>query len=317
LLRHSNVRVTYLAAATTTGTLNSIHPEFLDQTKLSCEKFKIQKAQKICDALFVAVPHTQAMNIVPELIKADKRVIDLSADYRFPKASEYKKYYGHEHTDKANLSKAVYGLPEIYREEIKHAQLIANPGCYPTSAILGLLPLTSTFSENIQQIIIDAKSGVTGAGKKLTNHLMFSEVNENLKAYKVLSHQHKPEIENQINKMAGHMIPLAFVPHLVPMNQGILSTMYLFVKKPLSLAHIHKIYKNFYKTEPSVRILPLGQQPETKNVFETHYCDIGLAIKDHLIVVTSAIDNLMKGAASQAVQNMNIMYGFQENLGID
>ena len=208
-------------------------------------------------------------------------------------------------------------MPELFRQKIKGAEFIANPGCYPTAAILGLAPLIST-RKDIQSIVVDAKSGVSGAGRKASIDKLFSEINENFKAYKVLSHQHAPEIEQYLSQLAGRATRIHFVAHLLPMTRGILNTMYVHLKDGITLNQLHSLYKKFYKIEPFVRIHPLGSQPETKNVANTNFCDIGLAVSTDkkMVVVTSAIDNLVKGAAGQAVQNMNIMVGFNETEGL-
>ncbi len=312
LLKHPQARVTYVGADTTTGKVRDIWPHLTGKTDLMCEKFKLEKAAAEADLFFLAVPHTTAMSIVPGLLKAKKKVIDLSADYRLKNADDYKKWYGHEHTDTAHLSKAVYGLPELYREKIKKAEFIANPGCYPTAALLALAPLVSTQTEEVASIIIDAKSGVTGAGRKVALGFMYSEVNENFKAYKVLNHQHTPEIDQYLSSVAGKEISVTFIPHLLPINRGILETIYVQLKNEISINKLHDLYTRFYKTETFVRVLNPGQQPEIKNVAGTNYCDIGLAVDKKMLVITSVIDNLLKGAAGQAVQNMNIMHGFKE-----
>lgn len=318
LLRHPQVRVTYVAANNTTGPLVDIWPDLRNRTTLVCEKFDFYKASEACDVIFLALPHTESMHAAGKLLKDGKKLIDLSADFRLSKSKEYKKWYGHEHVEPKLLSKAVYGLPELFREKIKKAQFIANPGCYPTAAILGLTPLVATGREDIDSIIIDAKSGVSGAGKKAIPSLMFTEVNENFKAYKVLEHQHTPEINQYLSKISSAPVDVSFVAHLLPNSHGILETIYLRLKSPMSLSDIYALYKKFYKTEPFVRVLPSGVQPETKYVVGTNFCDIGLALSQdrHLVVVTSAIDNLIKGAAGQAVQNMNIMFGFKETEGL-
>ena len=315
LLKHPQVRVTYAAAQTTSGPIGEVWPRVSGRTNLTCEIFDLKKAIVNADVFFLAVPHTTAMAIVPGLLKAGKKVIDLSADYRLPSASVYKKWYEHEHSDAANLKHAVYGLPELHREDIKKATLIANPGCYPTAAILGLAPLVTTQAPNIGSIVIDAKSGVSGAGKKLTANLMFTEVNENFKAYKVLRHQHSPEINLYLSRIASGEVTASFVAHLLPINQGILETIYIHLKDKVAISEVEKIYKKFYKTEPFVRVLKAGIQPEVKNVVGTNYCDIGMEIDEagKLLVITSVIDNLYKGAAGQAVQNFNIMCGFKED----
>ena len=317
LLKHPGVRLTYVAANNTQGPMAEIYPEFLNRTTLVCQKFNFKEMVKKCDVAFLALPHTESMNVAPKLLKAGLRVIDLSADYRFKKISVYENWYGHRHMDKENLSKAVYGMPELFRQKIKTAGFIANPGCYPTAAILGLAPLVST-RRDIQSIVVDAKSGVSGAGRKATIDRLFTEANENFKAYKVLSHQHSPEIEQCLSQLAGKATHIHFVAHLLPITRGILNTMYVHLKQGITLNQVHSLYKKFYKIEPFVRVVPLGAQPETKNVANTNFCDIGLAVSPDkkMVVVTSAIDNLVKGAAGQAVQNMNIMYGFNEIEGL-
>ncbi|MDD3375538.1 MAG: N-acetyl-gamma-glutamyl-phosphate reductase [Candidatus Omnitrophica bacterium] len=316
LLNHPDVHVTYVGAHTTTGKITDIHPDFFGKTRLVCEKFNLAKAKNLCDLFFIAVPHTKSMEITPGLIKAKKMIIDLSADYRIKDSSVYKKWYGVAHKDKKNLPKSIYGLPELYREEIKKAKFVANPGCYPTAGILALAPLVATHNKKIASIIIDAKSGVSGAGRKAALNLIYAEVNENLKAYKALCHQHTPEICAYLSRLAKRDIKITFVPHLIPMNYGILETIYIQLKSPMAAQEIYKLYQKFYKTEKFVRILKPEKQPETKNVTGTNYCDIGFAVKDNMVVITSVIDNLMKGASSQAVQNMNLMCGFKEEAGL-
>lgn len=318
LLKHPDVCVTYVSANNTTGKLDAIWPRLKGTTKLTCSKYDFKKAVKLCDLVFLAVPHTVSMKITPELLNAKLRIIDLSADYRLPNAKQYEKWYGLPHKDKRNLRKAVYGLPEFYREHIKNARLIANPGCYPTAAILALAPMSAIYGKDIDSIIIDAKSGVTGAGRKAGINFSFSEINENFKAYKVLRHQHTPEIDLYLSKISDKALNVNFVPHLLPISRGILETIYVQLNSKTTLKNLYDIYKKFYKTEPFVRILQPGQQPEFKNVVGTNYCDIGIDMKtdNRLAVITSVIDNLIKGAAGQAVQNMNIMYGFKEDEGL-
>ncbi len=318
LLKHPNVRITYASANNTEGKVEDIFPALKGQTSLNCVKYNSKDAIESSDLLFLAVPHTAAMDIAPDLLKAKKKVIDLSADYRHDDAETFKKWYEKDHKDKANLKKAVYGLPELYRKEIKNAQLIANPGCYPTGAILSLAPMVASKTHSISSIIIDAKSGVTGAGRKVAASFLFGEVNENFKAYKVLNHQHTPEIDAQLSKVAKSNVSVTFIPHLLPINQGILETIYVQIKEKIKLDEIYSIYNKFYKTEPFVRILKPGAQPEIKHVANTNFCDIALNLDEekNLLVIITAFDNLVKGAAGQAVQNMNIMYGFEETAGL-
>ena len=313
LLTHPQVRVSYVSANNTTGPVDEIWPQLKGKTALTCEKYDFKKAKELCDVIFLAVPHTVAMGIAPDLLKSRIRVIDISADYRLKDAKTYAQWYATEHKDTANLSKAVYGLPELFREKIKKANLIANPGCYPTAALLALIPVMHLYTDSIQSIIIDAKSGVTGAGRKVALGFIFSEVNENFKAYKVLNHQHAPEINQYLSQVAKKDIMVNFVPHLLPINRGILETIYIQLKNKISLKEVQSQYTKFYKTEEFVRILPTGKQPELKDVTGTNYCDLGFAANGNLLVITSVIDNLMKGASGQAVQNMNIMCNFKEN----
>ena len=316
-LNHPGIRLTYVAANNTQGPMAEIYPEFLNRTTMVCQKFDIKKAIEKCDLVFLALPHTESMNVAPKLLKAGLKVIDLSADYRFKSAKVYESWYGHKHADAKNLDKAIYGLPELFRQKIKGAGFVANPGCYPTAAILGLAPLIS-IRRDIQSIVVDAKSGTSGAGRKLAVGLLLTESAENFKAYKVLSHQHAPEIEQTLSQLAGRTTRIHFVAHLLPIKRGILNTMYVHLKEGMTLNQVHNLYKKFYKMEPFVRVHPLGAQPEIKNVAHTNFCDIGLAVSSDrkMVVVTSAIDNLVKGAAGQAVQNMNIMLGFNETEGL-
>ena len=319
LLKHPDVRVTYVSANNTKGKIVDIWPQLAGKTNHYCEKFDYKKAVALCDLVFLAVPHTVSMTIAPKLLDAGIPVIDLSGDYRLSTAYQYKKWYGTAHKDIANLGEAVYGLPELYREDIKKAKLVSNPGCYPTAALLALAPFVSIHGNSVQSIIIDAKSGVSGAGRKASVALNFCEVNENFKAYKVLNHQHAPEIDLYLSKISHKPVKINFVPHLLPVNRGILETIYVHLDQKVLKSVLHKVYKQFYKTEPFVRIVPLDEQPELKNVVGTNMCDIGLAISadKRLLVITSAIDNLIKGAAGQAVQNMNIMSGFKETAGLN
>ena len=318
LLKHPQIRLAYASAHTTSGSLDEIWPQLAGRTNLICEKFALQNAVDQCDIIFLAVPHTSSMEITPKLLAAGKRVIDLSGDYRLKQASAYEQWYAHPHTDGINLKNATYGLPELYREKIKTAQLLSNPGCYPTAALLGILPAAISMTNNITNIIVDAKSGVSGAGKKVTASLMFCEINESFKAYKVFNHQHSPEIESYLANASGKNLNLTFVAHLLPINKGILETIYIQLNTTTTIEQVHSLYTKFYKSEPFVRVRKLGIQPELKDVINTNFCDIGIAVNPagNLIVATSIIDNLIKGAAGQAVQNMNIMCGFAETEGL-
>lgn len=318
LLNHREVRVTYVAARSTTGRVDVIWPQFRGRTDLVCGVYDPQAAIAQCDIVFLAMPHTESMAIAGKLLKAGKRVIDLSADYRLKNISVYKKWYHAEHKDPKNLLKAVYGIPELYRAAIKKAGLVANPGCYPTAAILALAPLVSAHAGKVLSVAIDAKSGVSGAGRKVAEGLMYCFVNENFKAYRVLGHQHTPEISYYVSKVAGRPLDVTFVPHLLPVDSGILETIYIHLNTKVSAEQLHLLYRKFFKTEPFVRVLDPGKQPELAHVVRTNFCDIGLAVSENrkTLVITSVIDNLVKGASGQAVQNMNIMSGFNESEGL-
>ena len=319
LLRHPDVRIKNISAKITQAqAIADIFPKFKGRIDLICKKPDIGEIVKSCHLVFLALPHTVSMSIVPKLLKAGLKVIDLSADYRLKDTRVYQKFYNVKQTDKANLGKAVYGLPEIYRLKIRKARFIANPGCYPTASILALAPLVAFDIIELGAIIIDAKSGVTGAGRKLAEGFLFSEINEDFKAYKINVHQHSPEINQELSRLAGEKIHVTFVPHLLPLSRGILSTIY--VKKTQNAKRkaqkLITLYKNFYKKEPFVRIKKEGEFPRIKDVALTNFCDIGIKEDADSVIVISAIDNLLKGASGQAVQNMNIMYKFPETTAL-
>ena len=312
LLRHPDARIVNLSAKIDKPqNISEIFPKFKGRTALVCQQPDIKEIISKCDLVFLALPHTVSMEIVPELLSAGKKVIDLSADYRLKDTKIYAQFYQTKQKDKINLAKAIYGLPELYRVKIKNAQLIANPGCYPTAGILALAPLVALNLVDAGSIIIDAKSGVTGAGKKVVENFIFGEINEDFKAYKVNIHQHAPEINQELSKLAAKLINVIFVPHLLPLNRGILETIYVKKTKNKS-QNLISLYKKFYKKEPFVRILDEGAFPQVKNVVHTNFCDIGIKDSGDTIIIIAAIDNLTKGASGQAVQNMNIMYKIPE-----
>lgn len=316
LVNHKQVKITELSAVIDKEEpLSSIFPAFKGRCDLMCYKPDPEKMARNIDLVFLGLPHKVSMQVAPIFLKAGKIVIDLSADYRLD-PDVYKTWYGIEHTDKANILKAVYGLPELYREEIRKAKLIANPGCYPTSAILGAAPAVEARIVDKDSVIIDSKSGVTGAGRKPDLALSFAEVNENLKAYKVNEHQHKPEINKILSQVSDYKIEVVFTPHLIPMNRGILSTIYMKLNKKLDTAEAIDMYRNFYGGMPFVRIYDEGKLPQTRDVVLSNYCDIGLKVTGDRLIAISCIDNLKKGAAGQAVQNMNIIAGFDETEGL-
>lgn len=311
LINHRLVKITELSAMIDKEEpISSLLPVFKGKSDIICKKPNNEMAKNV-DLVFLGLPHKVSMEIAPVFLKAGKLVVDLSADYRLdPKI--YEKWYGTSHKDTENLPQAVYGLPELYYDQIKKAKLLANPGCYPTSVILGVAPILAEKAIDQSSIIADSKSGVTGAGRKADIALSFSEVNENLKAYKVNEHQHKPEINLILSRIAGKEIDIVFTPHLIPMNRGILSTIYMKLTRPLDTKAVLDIYNKFYNGKPFVRIADEGKLPQVRDVVGTNYCDIGIKVTGSTLIVISCIDNLKKGAAGQAVQNMNIMCGFDE-----
>jgi N-acetyl-gamma-glutamyl-phosphate reductase len=320
LLKHPNVKIEALYAKIEKSLpISELFPRFHERLNILCNPLNINELNKKADLIFLALPHKISMEIVPDILKRGKKIIDLSADYRLKNFKKYKQYYHADHLDKEHIKEAVYGLPELYRKEIKSSRLIANPGCYPTAAILGLAPLFA--KDNLiesDSIIIDAKSGFTGAGRNPIPHFIFSEVNESIKPYKVNIHQHMPEIEQQLGFMSKEEIQITFVPHLIPVDRGIISTMYVNLRRALDMEDLFKLYKEFYKNERFIRLLKENRLPNTKDVVGTNFCDISLNLdaKKKRLIVISAIDNLLKGASGQAVQNMNIMFGFEETTAL-
>jgi N-acetyl-gamma-glutamyl-phosphate reductase len=268
-----------------------------------------------CDVVFFATPNTVAMGEAKALLERGVRVVDLSADFRIKNVSEWEKWYKVKHASPELLSQAVYGLPEVNRRKIKDARLIANPGCYPTAVQLGLLPLIEAGCVDVSRLIADAKSGVSGAGKRTEEHLLFSEASDNFKAYGVSGHRHWPEIQQGLDLAAGRKVGVTFVPHLVPMIRGIHATLYAQVTQT---AEFQRIFEDRYRSEPFVDVLPAGSEPDTRSVRAANTCRIAIH-RPHggdTLVVLSVIDNLVKGASGQAVQNMNIMFGLEETMGL-
>ncbi len=273
---------------------------------------------KQCDVVFFATPNGIAMQQARELLDAGVRVVDLAADYRIKDVAEWEKWYGMQHASPELIAEAVYGLPEINREQIKGARLVANPGCYPTAVQLGFLPLVEAGLVDNSQLIADAKSGVSGAGRKAEVHALLAESADNFKAYGVGGHRHLPEISQGLARMAGQPVGLTFVPHLTPMIRGIHATLYARLK-PGAGADLQALYEQRYANEAFVDVLPAGSHPETRSVRGANLCRMAVHRPQggDTVVVLSAIDNLVKGAAGQAVQNMNIMFGLSEQLGLD
>ncbi len=298
--------------------LSSLVSTLPKDSGLKLTTFNFQEVVRTSDIVFLALPHTEAVEWGERFLKRGKIVIDLSADFRLKDPALYKEWYHFEHKGKRLLKKAVYGLPEYYREAIRKTDLIANPGCYPTSIILGLGPLLEKKLIETDAIIADSKSGVSGAGRKLAEATQFCEVDENFKAYKVTGHQHRPEIEQVLDEISGKRVGLTFVPHLLPIQRGILSTIYVKLKKGATEKKVLDAFREKYAKEPFVRILAKGSFPSIAQVTNTNFCDIGVwvDVKNKSAIIVSAIDNLLKGASGQAVQNMNIRLGLAEEMGL-
>lgn len=319
LIKHPEVEITALTSEKHQGQkIADVFPTF---SGFSTQEFVglSPSIAKECDVLFLALPHTTTMNRVPEFLNGNCRVIDLSADFRLKSAKEFETWYAVRHQQKEALAQAVYGLPELHRERIRSAKLIANPGCYPTGVLLALAPLINTDWVDLKSIIADCKSGISGAGRKPSIGTQFSECNEAVSAYGLGSHRHTPEIEQEISGLAGREIRITFSPHLTPMTRGLLSTVYINLTCDLDIEELRKHYRKFYFNEPFVRILNPGTFANTHYVASSNYCDVGLMIdkRTRRVILTSAIDNLVKGASGQAVQNMNIMLGIDEKTALD
>lgn len=269
------------------------------------------------DVLFIALPHGKSLEIVEKIKHKGVKIIDFGADFRLNDVDTIKKWYDLEHKDEVLLHSAVYGLPELNRETIKQATFVANPGCYPTASILGLLPIVKEPFVDLSSIIIDAKSGVTGAGRKETLALSYCETNENFKAYSVASHRHTPEIEAILSEVTKTRITLSFTPHLVPMQRGILATIYLNLTEAVDINHVKRLYESYYEHDYFVRVVDV--LPETKHVSRTNFCDICIKHdpRTNRLIIVSALDNLVKGSAGEAVQNMNLMMGYPETTGLE
>lgn len=298
--------------------ISSIYPNFKGLLDKSCSKLDIDRIAEESDVVFTSLPHGVSNQVIPALYERGKKVIDLSGDFRYKSVETYERWYGARHERPDLLQASVYGLPELHRDEIKTARLIGNPGCYPTCAILGLAPLVKHQLIDLNSIIIDAKSGATGAGREPSQGLHFCEVDENIKAYKVATHRHTSEIEQELGILAQKEIVLSFTPHLLPVKRGILSTIYANFNKYMSFEDIYNLYGEFYAGEPFIVLHSKESLPEIKHVNGSNSCHIGFVVdgRTHRIIVVAAIDNLIKGAGGQAVQNMNILFGLDETAGL-
>ena len=319
LCNHPSFALTRLISQSYIGKkFSEVYPAFRSIMDMECVDLNVDDLALNCDIVITALPHGVSAKLVPQLLSKDLRVLDHSGDFRYRNVEVYEKAYKLKHPDPILSENAVYGLPEQYREKIADAQLVANPGCYPTCSILGIKPLLTHDLIDIDSIIIDATSGVSGAGRNQNPAFQFCEAESNFKAYGVVGHRHTSEIEQELSILAGKDVAVSFTPHLAPMKRGMLATIYAKQKTRLSAQDLHDLYTKEYKGELFVRILPLGMYPETKNVAYTNFIDISIFVDDHTgrVVVLSAIDNLGKGSALQGIQTLNCMYGIPENTGL-
>lgn len=319
LLKHPETEIVFLSSHNHTGIpFTDTYPNYQNFMQDIC--IDIQEAESRLseiDALFIALPHGKSFGLAKKCLDMGVKLIDLGADFRLKDPAAYKQWYGLDHEATDLLAEAVYGLPELHRSAIKQASLIANPGCYCTASILAMAPLMKEQLIHPESIIIDAKSGVSGAGRAANIATLFTECNDSLKAYGVTTHRHTPEIEQELGFVLGQGINLSFTPHLIPMNRGILATCYGKLEKNVTQEALYDLYKTFYKGEYFIRVI--DNLPETRYVKGSNLCDIGLRIdkRTNQVIVLSAIDNLIKGASGQAVQNMNLLFGLEESTGLD
>jgi N-acetyl-gamma-glutamyl-phosphate reductase len=323
LLRHPQARVDVLTSRTEAGKrVADMFPSLRGHTELEFSDLDLDRLKQ-CDVVFFATPHGVAMQHAQELIDADTKVIDLAADFRLQNLAEFEKWYGMQHSCPTVLTESVYGLTELNREKIKNARVIGNPGCYPTTVQLGLAPLlkNDTTLINTQNIIIDAKSGVSGAGRKASLGMIYSENADNFKAYGVAGHRHHPEIVEALENISGQkgqFNQILFVPHLVPMIRGMLSTIYVDLTAQGQKLDIQALYEDFYKNERFVDVMPANSSPETRSVRGANELRIALyRLQENKLIILVAQDNLVKGAAGQAIQNMNLMFNFDEAAGLE
>jgi N-acetyl-gamma-glutamyl-phosphate reductase len=319
LLRHPNVTLVALGdKSEEPESLVSVYPEFRGITDLVIEQADVEKITQMADVIFLALPHKVAQEYARPFSKSGKIIIDLSADFRFNDIDVYEKTYSIKHQARDLNEKAVYGMPELFRDEIKKAKLIGNPGCYTTSIILPCAPLMKTDWIDKKSIIADSKSGVSGAGRIASTITHYVSCNESIRAYAISNHRHTPEVEEKLSQLAGEEVIIQFTPHLTPMDRGILSTIYINMIKDIEETEIRALYEDFYKDEPLVRMLPAGILPATKIIACTNYIDIGMKLDKRTgrLILVSALDNLLKGASGQAVHNMNVILGFDEKAGL-
>ena len=319
LSKHPDVKITglYGRSAAETKDLKDVYTHFAN-LNLKVEALDADKIKANCDVVFLALPHAVAFEVVPGLLKAGVKIIDLSADFRLKDPAVYEKWYKVTHTAKEYIKDAVYGISELNADAVKQAELVANPGCFPTTILLGCAPAVKNGIIDLKDIVIDSKSGISGAGRKSTQEY-FAKEHPNCRAYGIAGgHRHIPEIEQGLKWLSGNDVTISFTPHIIPVETGMLSTIYVNLKKKISTAEVIAAYKDFYKNKPFVKVFDEGVLPGTKDTLNTNYCEIAVKVDERVnkLIIVSVIDNLMKGASGQAVQNMNIMFGLPETSGL-
>lgn len=321
--QHPHVQVTYVSSRSQVGvSIEQSHPALVGCYDLTYEPLDVDVMAEKCDVVFLAVPHGASMELAADLLERGVRVVDLGADFRLENAEAYRTWYGAEHTRPELLADAVYGLPELHRERIAKTRLVANPGCYPTSFLLGILPLAHVGGIDTSAVTVSAVTGVSGAGGTPGPLYHFPERTENVQAYGVPGHRHTAEMEQGIATVlaerGGGPVGVSFVPHLVPMSRGILATINVALTQSMSTDDVLAVMRDYYRGEPFVRVLGTDRVPQTKTVTGSNFCDVTARVDERngRVIILSAIDNLVKGAAGQAVQNMNIMFGLDETAGL-
>lgn len=318
LLTHSMATIVALSSVSFEGKrISEVYPNLNGICDITLEN-QDEIIEK-CDVIFASLPHGLTENLAKSCLEKGVKVIDLGADFRLDSSEEYEKWYGKTYEELELHKQSIYCIPELHRDLLKGQMIVANPGCYPTSVALGLAPIMKSAIDTPNSIIIDSKSGVTGSGRNCSDTTHFPNCNEGFSPYKVANHRHIPEIEQTLSKLSGCKKNVTFVPHLLPLNRGIISTMYVGLNKIVSLQQLYQMYVDFYKNERFIRVLKLGEVANLKNVRLSNYCDISVHLDEHTnrAIIVSTIDNMVKGAAGQAIQNMNIMFGISEECGLE
>ncbi|WP_228550090.1 N-acetyl-gamma-glutamyl-phosphate reductase [Salinibacillus xinjiangensis] len=318
--QHPNVTLNLIVSNSTSGKLiTELYPHLQNIYEEQLQTLDVESIADQVDLLFFATPSRVSKDWIPAFMEKGIKCIDLSGDFRLKSAADYQKWYKAEHTNGAYLQEAAYGLCEVFAEDIAQSKLIANPGCYPTAALLALIPMVEQKLVSTNSIIIDGKSGASGAGRNPSLATHFGEINENVKAYKLGQHQHIPEIEQVLSEVNGEPVQVTFSTHLIPMTRGILCTIYLDLLEEKTTADILSVYENYYEGAPFVRVRPEGTWPATKEVYGSNFCDIGVLVDERTgkLTVVSVIDNVVKGASGQAIQNMNLLCGWDIQTGLN